>query len=102
MQGTFTTGLRSKYKSGHQVFGGCIVVVELSTSRVSPFCSFQVILTGWCGFMLAASEQSNWVTHKTAQPSCPGLVGAFEALASGGWTGAETLSIFFFSVFLLC
>ena len=29
-QGTFTTGLRSKYKSGHQVFGGCIAVVELS------------------------------------------------------------------------
>ena len=76
-------------------------MVELSISRVSLFCSFQVILTGWCGFTLAAPEQSNWVIRKTAQPSCLGPVGAFEALASGGWTGAEMLSIFF-SVFLLC
>ena len=31
-----------------------------------------------------------------AQPSCPGPVGAFEALASGDWTGAEMLPFFFF------
>ena len=40
--------------------------------------------------------------RKMAQPSCPGPVGAFEALASGAWMGAEVLSIFFFSIFLLC
>ena len=83
-QGTFTTGLRSKYKSGHQVFGGCIAVVELSISRVSPFCSFQVILTGWCGFTLAASEQSNMVIYKMVQTSCLGPVDDAGASASGG------------------
>ena len=51
-----------------------MAVVELSVSRVSPFFSFQVILTGWCGFTLAASEQSNMVIHKMVQTSCLGPV----------------------------
>ena len=71
-------------------------MVELSISRVSPFCSFQVILMGWCGFTLAASEQSNMVIYKMVQTSCVGPVDDAGASASGGWTGAETLSIFFF------
>ena len=70
-------------------------MVELSISRVSPFCSFQVILTGWCGFMLAASEQSNMVIPKMVQTSCLGPVDDAGASASGGWTGAEMLPILF-------
>ena len=56
---------------------------------------------GWCGFTLAASEQSNMVIYKMVQTSCLGPVDDTGASASGGWTGAETLSIVF-SVFLLC
>ena len=71
------------------------MVVELSISRVGPFCSFQVILMGWCGFTLAALEQSNMVIHKMVQTSCRGPVDDAGASASGGWTGAETLPILF-------
>ena len=70
-------------------------MVELSISRVSPFCSFQVILMGWCGFTLAALEQSNMVIYKMVQTSCLGPVDNAGASASGGWTGAEMLPIFF-------
>ena len=69
-------------------------MVELSISCVSPFCSFQVILMGWCGFMLAALEQSNMVIYKMVQTSCLGPVDDAGALALGGWTGAEMLLIF--------
>ena len=71
------------------------MVVELSISRVSPFFSFQVILTGWCGFTLAASEQSNMVIYKMVQTSCLGPVDDARASAFGGWMGAETLPILF-------
>ena len=45
--------------------------------------------------MLAALEQSNMVIYKMVQTSCLGPVDDAGALALGGWTGAETLPIFF-------
>ncbi|XDB67306.1 hypothetical protein AB1E18_019684 [Capra hircus] len=54
-----------------------------------------VILTDWCWFTLAASEQSNMVIHKMVQTSCRGPVDDAGASASGGWTGAEMLPILF-------
>ena len=52
--------------------------------------------------MLAALEQSNMVIYKMVQTSCLGPVDDAGALALGGWTGAETLPIFFFLLASFC
>ena len=88
---TYPDFIKVNYCKTHKIYSKMLIDISYS----SAFCSFQVILTGWCGFTLAASEQSNMVIHKMVQMSCRGPVDDAGASASGGWTGAEMLPILF-------